>query len=137
VKRNFPPGAKASMEGLVAALEKALADEIRTLPWMSDETKKTAERKLATIRNRIGYPERWRDYSGLRVDPNDFLGNSDRNTVFQRDYWLNKVGKPVGADEWDMTPPTADARYTPSMNSLLFPRASFSLRSLTASLTLE
>ena len=121
VKRNFPPAAKASMEGLVAALEKALADEIRTLPWMSDDTKKTAEKKLAAIRNRIGYPERWRDYSGLRVDPNDFLGNWHRNAVFQRDYRLSKVGKPADADEWDMTPPTADARYTPSMNSVFIP----------------
>lgn len=121
VERNFPPAGKAGMEGLVAALEKALADEIQTLPWMSDETKKTAERKLATIRNRIGYPEKWRDYSGLRVDHNDFLGNWHRNAVFQRDYLLSKVGKPAGADEWDMTPTTADARYTPSMNSLFIP----------------
>jgi putative endopeptidase len=121
VKRNFSPAAKASMEGLVAALEKALADEIRTLPWMSDETKKTAERKLAAIRNRIGYPEKWRDYSDLRVDHNDFLGNLHRNAVFQRDSLLSKVGKPVGADEWDITTPTADARYTPSMNSLFIP----------------
>lgn len=121
VERNFPPGAKASIEGMVAALEKALADEIGTLPWMSDETKKTAEKKLATIRNRIGYPERWRDYSGLRVDRNDFLGNWHRNAVFERDYLLSKVGKPVDADEWNMTPPTADARYTPSMHSLFIP----------------
>ena len=121
VKRNFPPAAKASMEGLVAALEKALADEIQTLPWMSDETRRTAERKLAAIRNRIGYPEKWRDYSGLRVDPKDFLGNLHRNAVFQRDYLLSKVGKPVGDDEWDMTPSTADVRYTPSMNSLFIP----------------
>jgi putative endopeptidase len=121
VKQNFPPAARASTEGLVAALEKALADEIRTLPWMSDETKKIAERKLATIRNRIGYPERWRDYSDLRVDHNDFLGNLHRNAVFQRDSLLSKVGKPVGADEWDITTPTVDARYTPSMNSLSIP----------------
>jgi putative endopeptidase len=121
VKRNFPPEAKAGMEALVGALEKALADEIRTLPWMSDETKKTAERKLAAIVNRIGYPERWRDYSGLRVDPSDFLGNSHRNTVFQRDYWLSKAGKPVDTDEWDPTPATADVRYMPSMDRLLIP----------------
>jgi putative endopeptidase len=121
VKRNFPTEAKAGMEALVGALEKALADEIRTLPWMGDETKKTAERKLAAIVNRIGYPERWRDYSGLRVDPSDFLGNSQRNTVFQRDYWLSKAGKPVDTDEWDLTPATADVRYLPSMNRLLIP----------------
>jgi putative endopeptidase len=121
VKQNFSPAAKASTEGLVAALEKALADEIRTLPWMSDETKKIAERKLATIRNRIGSPEKWRDYSDLRVDHNDFLGNLHRNAVFQRDSLLSKMGKAVGADEWDITTTTADARYTPSMNSLSIP----------------
>ena len=121
VKRNFPPEAKAGMEALVGALEKALAEEIRTLPWMSDVTKTTAEGKLATIVNRIGYPERWRDYSSLRVDRNDFLGNSHRNAVFQRDYWLSKAGKPVEADEWDLTPSTADVRYMPSMNRLLIP----------------
>ena len=121
VEQNFPPAAKTSMEALVVALEKALAGEIRTLPWMSDETKKTAEKKLAAIRNRIGYPERWRDYSDLKVDPNDFLGDLHRNAVFQRDYLLSKVGKPVQADEWDMTLLTVDASYTPSINRLFIP----------------
>jgi putative endopeptidase len=64
VKQNFPPAAKASMDKLVAALEKSLGDDIKTLPWMSDATKKAAEEKLAMIRNKIGYPEKWRDYSG-------------------------------------------------------------------------
>ena len=64
VKQNFPPAAKASMDQLVAALEKSLGDDIKTLPWMSDATKKAAEEKLAMIRNKIGYPEKWRDYSG-------------------------------------------------------------------------
>jgi putative endopeptidase len=121
VKQNFPPESKAGMEPLAVALEKALADEIRTLPWMSDATKKTAERKLAAIQNKIGYPQRWRDYSGLSVDRNDFLGNLHRNAVFERDYLLSRVGKPVDADEWDMTPPTVEARYAPSMNSLFIP----------------
>jgi putative endopeptidase len=121
VKQNFPPAAKTSMERLVAALDKAFGDEMRTLPWMSDETKKTAERKLAAIRNRIGYPKKWRDYSGLRVDQHDFLGNLHRNAVFQRNYLLSKLGKPVDPDEWDMTPTTVEARYAPSMNSLTIP----------------
>jgi len=120
-KQNFPPAAKASMERLTAALEKTLAGEMRTLPWMSDETKKIAEAKLATIRNRIGYPERWRDYSSLRVAPNDFLGDLQRNAVFQRDSQLSKLDKPVDADEWDVMPPTADARFAPSMNSMFVP----------------
>lgn len=121
VKRNFPPEAKAGVQALVSALEKALGDEIRTLPWMSEETKKAAERKLAAMANRIGSPERWRDYSALRVDAGGFLGNSHRNTVFQRDYRLSKAGKPVDSGEWDLTPATAAVRYMPSMNQLLIP----------------
>ena len=121
VKRNFPPAAKAGTERLVDALEKALADEIRTLPWMNDETKKTAEGKLTAIRNRIGHPQKWRDYSGLKVDPHDFLGNLHRNAVFERNYLLSKLGRPVDPDEWDMTPTTLKARYARSMNSLYIP----------------
>jgi putative endopeptidase len=118
VKRNFPPAAKAGMERLVAALEKALAGEIRTLPWMNDETKRTAERKLAAIRNRIGHPQKWRDYSGLKVDQHDFLGNLHRNALFERNYLLSKLGRPVDPDEWDITPTTLKARYARSVNSL-------------------
>jgi len=77
------------MERLAAALEKALSNEMRTLPWMSDETKKTAERKLAAIRAKIGYPKKWRDYSGLSVDRDAFLGNLPRNAVFERGYLLS------------------------------------------------
>jgi putative endopeptidase len=121
VKQNFKPESKASMERLVAALKKALGDEMRSLPWMSDETKKTAERKLAAIRNRIGYPKKWRDYSALKVDQHDFLGNLQRNAVFQRDYMLSKLGKPVDPDEWDMSQTTVEVRYAPSMNSLTIP----------------
>jgi putative endopeptidase len=121
VKHNFPPSSKTSMARMVDALEKAFADEMRTLPWMSDETKKTAERKLAAILNRIGYPKRWRDYSGLSVDQHDFLGNLHRSAVFERNYLLSKLGKPLDPDEWDMTPTTVAARYAPSMNSLIIP----------------
>jgi putative endopeptidase len=121
VKRNFRPAAKAGTERLIDALEKALAGEIRTLPWMNDETKKTAETKLAAIRNRIGHPEKWRDYSGLTVDRHDFLGNLHRNAVFERNYLLSKLGRPVDPDEWDITPTTLKARYTRSMNSLYIP----------------
>jgi putative endopeptidase len=121
VKRNFSPAAKAGAERLVDALEKALADEIRTLPWMNDETKRTAERKLAAIQNRIGHPQKWRDYSGLKVDRHDFLGNLHRNVVFERNYMLSKLGRPVDPDEWDIAPTTLKARYARSMNSLYLP----------------
>jgi putative endopeptidase len=121
VKRNFPPAAKAGTERLVNALEEALAGEIRTLPWMNDETKRTAERKLAAIRNRIGHPQKWRDYSGLKVDQHDFLGNLHRNAVFERSNLLSKLGRPVDPDEWDIVPTTLKARYTRSLNSLYIP----------------
>jgi putative endopeptidase len=121
VKENFPPEAKASMDKLVAALEKSLGDDIKTLPWMSDDTKKAAEEKLAMIRNKIGYPEKWRDYSGLKVERDDLVGNVERNAVFQRDYMLNKLGKPVDEKEWGMTPPTVNAYYSSSMNDINFP----------------
>jgi putative endopeptidase len=121
VKQNFPPAAKASMDQLVAALEKALGDDIKTLPWMSDETKKAAEEKLSMIRNKIGYPEHWRDYSALKVKRDDLIGNVRRDAVFSRDYNLNKLGKPVDEKEWGMTPPTVNAYYSSSDNDINFP----------------
>jgi putative endopeptidase len=121
VKQNFPPAAKVSMDKLVTALEKSLGDDIKTLPWMSDATKKEAEVKLSLIRNKIGYPEKWRDYSALKVERNDLIGNLYRTTVFRRDYELNKLGKPVDEKEWGMTPPTVNAYYDPSNNDINFP----------------
>jgi putative endopeptidase len=121
VKQHFPPAAKASMDRLVAALDKSLAEDIKTLPWMSDDTKKTAEEKLALYRNKIGYPEKWRDYSALTVVRDDLIGNVRRNAVFQRNYMLNKLGKPVDEKEWGMTPPTVNAYYSSSNNDINFP----------------
>jgi putative endopeptidase len=123
VKRNFSPAAKAGAERLVDALEKALAGEISTLPWMSDETKRAAEGKLAAIQNRIGHPEKWRDYSALKVDRHDFLEDLHRNALFERNYLLSKLDRPVDPDEWDMAPTTLKVRYTRSMNSLTIPAA--------------
>jgi putative endopeptidase len=121
VKLNFPPAAKASMDKLVAALEKALGEDIQTLPWMSEATKKAAEEKLAMIRNKIGYPEKWRDYSALKVERDDLLGNIHRSTAFEDAWNLNHLGKPVDEKEWGMTPPTVNAYYNPSMNDINFP----------------
>ena len=121
VKENFPPAAKASMDQLVAALEKSLGDDIKTLPWMTDVTKKEAEEKLSMIRNKIGYPEKWRDYSALKVKRDDLIGNLHRDAVFSRDYNLNHLGKPVDEKEWGMTPPTVNAYYDSSMNDINFP----------------
>jgi putative endopeptidase len=121
VKKNFPPAAKESMDKLVAALEKALGEDIQTLSWMSDATKKAAEEKLALIRNKIGYPDKWRDYSGLKVDRTDFLGNEERSAVFERDWNFGHLGKPVDEKEWGMTPPTVNAYYNDPMNDINFP----------------
>jgi putative endopeptidase len=121
VKRNFSPAAEAGARRLVAALERALAGEIRTLPWMSGETKKTAEKKLAAIRNRIGHPQRWRDYSALQVDRNNFLVDLHRDALFERNYMLSKLGKPPDPDEWDISPTALNARYARWTNSLTIP----------------
>jgi putative endopeptidase len=121
VKQNFPPAAKQSMDKLVAALEKSLGDDIKTLPWMSDATKKAAEEKLNLIRNKIGYPEKWRDYTALKVNRDDLIGNLHRNASFQRDWNLDHLGKPVDEKEWGMTPPTVNAYYDPSFNDINFP----------------
>ena len=121
VKQNFPPDAKANMEKLVAALEKALGEDIQSLPWMSDDTKKEAEAKLATIKQKIGYPNTWRDYSTLIVKRDDLVGNVERNDIFETRRNLNKFGKPVDDQEWGMTPPTVNAYYNPPQNNINFP----------------
>lgn len=121
VKQNFPPDAKANMEKLVAALEAALGKDIAALPWMSDATKLEAKAKLDTIRQKIGYPENWRDYSRLEVKRDDSLGNIERNVAFERSRNLAKLGKPVDEKEWGMTPPTVNAYYNPPQNDINFP----------------
>jgi putative endopeptidase len=121
VKQNFPPDAKANMDKLVAALERALAQDIQQLPWMSDATKVEAKAKLDAIRNKIGYPENWRDYGALVVKRDDPLGNMERSAEFERRRNYNKLGKPVNEKEWGMTPPTVNAYYNPPNNDINFP----------------
>ena len=121
VKQNFPPDAKANMDKLVAALERALGEDIQQLPWMSDATKVEAKAKLDAIRNKIGYPENWRDYSSLVVKRDDPLGNMERSVEFERQRNLNRLGKPVDEKEWTMTPPTVNAYYNPPNNDINFP----------------
>jgi len=121
VKVNFPPAAKDSMDKLVAALEKSLGDDIKTLPWMSDATKKAAQEKLDLVRNKIGYPEDWRSYTALVVDRDDLMGNLRRTAIFERNWDLGHLGKPVNEKEWGMTPPTVNAYYDPPMNDINFP----------------
>jgi putative endopeptidase len=121
VKQYFPPDAKANMEKLVAALEQALGQDIKELPWMSDATKVEAKAKLDAFRKKIGYPENWRDYSALTVKRDDFLGNVERSADFERLRNYAKLGKPVDEKEWGMTPPTVNAYYSPSQNDINFP----------------
>jgi putative endopeptidase len=121
VKQNFPPAAKDNTGQMVKALEAALAQDIDQLPWMSADTKTQAKQKLDAIRDKIGYPSHWRNYSRLTVKRDDLVGNLHRNAVFERNRNLAKYGKPVDETEWGMTPPTVNAYYDPSMNDINFP----------------
>ena len=121
VKQNFPPAAKDNMEKLVAALERALNEDIKQLDWMSDATKVEAKKKLDAFRQKIGYPETWRDYSKFEVKRDDVVGNLQRQAQFDDARDLAKIGKPVDEKEWGMTPPTVNAYYNPAMNDINFP----------------
>ncbi|MDW5267815.1 MULTISPECIES: M13 family metallopeptidase [Acidobacteriaceae] len=121
VARNFPPAAKDNMEKLVHALEVSLGQDIQHLDWMSDATKVQAQKKLEAFREKIGYPDKWRDYSPLTVKRDDPVGNAERASAFDDRHDLNKIGKPVDEKEWGMTPPTVNAYYNPAMNDINFP----------------
>ena len=125
VKKNFSPEKKEDMLKLVAALEKALGEDIEQLPWMSDATKKTALEKLSLITNKIGYPEHWRDYSTLVIKRDDLLGNVARAAIFEDRRNLDKLGKPVDATEWLMTPPTVNCVLLPAPEQHQFSRGHF------------
>jgi putative endopeptidase len=121
VKEAFGPQAKADTLKMVHELEAALERDIHGLTWMTDTTKNEALVKLHAITEKIGYPERWRDYSGLTVIRGDALGNSQRSNAFELHRQLNKIGKPVDKTEWSMTPPTVNAYYNPLENNINFP----------------
>ena len=123
VELHFPPAAKARMEGLVANLIEAYRQSINGLEWMSQETKTKAIAKLEKFRPKIGYPDKWRDYSALEITADDLFGNLARVTKFERDFALAKIGKPVDRDEWHMTPQTVNAYYNPLGNEIVFPAA--------------
>ncbi len=121
VQNTFAPSTKASALKMTKEVEAAMESEIRQLPWMGDETKKQALEKLHAIVNKIGYPDKWRDYSSIRIARDDFYGNVERATIFESRRELAKIGKPVDRTEWDMTPPTVNAYYDPQMNDINFP----------------
>ena len=121
VEKTFGAEGKERMLKMVHALETALGQDIEKLPWMTAATKKEALVKLHAITNKIGYPEKWRDYSSVVIKPDDPLGNSARADAFEFQRQLNKIGKPVDRLEWQMTPPTVNAYYDPQMNNINFP----------------
>jgi putative endopeptidase len=118
---TFGPEAKARMLKMVDALEKSLADDIHDLSWMTDETKKQAKVKLDAIRNKIGYPDVWRDYSSVVIKSDDLIGNFARANAFDSRREIAKIDKPLDRKEWGMTPPTVNAYYSPSFNEIVFP----------------
>jgi putative endopeptidase len=121
VAEEFPPESKAATLKMVHELEAALKTDITELSWMTPETKKEALDKLAHIENKIGYPDKWRDYSTLKIIRGDALGNSLRANEFEFNRQVNKIGKPVDRAEWGMTPPTVNAYYNPQENNINFP----------------
>jgi len=121
VRRTFSADTKQRTVDMTRRIEKAMENEIRALDWMTDATKGRALEKLHLIANKVGYPERWRDYSSVDVKPDDFFGDVVRATLFESDRDLKKIGKPVDRGEWGMTPPTVNAYYNPQMNDINFP----------------
>jgi endothelin-converting enzyme/putative endopeptidase len=121
VDRTFGVEGKQRTLKMVHALERALAEDIRKLPWMGAATKDQALAKLRGITNKIGYPDRWRDYGRVRIARGDALGNARRADEFEFQRRLNQIGKPVDPTEWSMTPPTVNAYYNPLMNNINFP----------------
>ncbi|MGN0100664.1 MAG: M13 family metallopeptidase [Dietzia sp.] len=123
VARHFPPGHKAHMQELVANLTAAYRYSISRLPWMTPATRERALDKLEAFVPKIGYPDKWRDYSALEVRADDLLGNVRRSAEFEHAHELGKLGGPVDRDEWHMTPQTVNAYYNPVMNEIVFPAA--------------
>ena len=121
VARTFGAEMKAKTQLMTEQIETAMGQEIQGLDWMGPETKAEALRKLHAIRNKIGYPEHWRDYSSLAVKRDDYFGNVTRSYQFEDARRWNKLGKPVDLMEWGMTPPTVNAYFNPQMNDINFP----------------
>ena len=123
VARHFPPAAKAAMDELIKYLIEAYRISITNLDWMSPATKTKALEKLGKFTPKVGYPDKWRDYSKLKITPDDLMGNMLRVAKFERDYELAKIGVPVDKTEWHMTPQTVNAYYSPRGNEVVFPAA--------------
>lgn len=123
VERYFKPEAKERMVQLVHNLKESFRERIKSLPWMSEETKQKALAKLDKFGTKIGYPDKWRDYSALLIKTNDLVGNTKRAGTVEFERQINKLGKPIDRTEWGMTPQTVNAYYNPTMNEVVFPAA--------------
>jgi endothelin-converting enzyme/putative endopeptidase len=121
VGRAFSPELKAKSLHMTRQVEEAMKKDIESLDWMSPDTKKRAQEKLAAIVNKIGYPDKWRDYGAYEVKRGDFAGNVERGNRFESRRQLAKIGKPLDRGEWSMTPPTVNAYFDPQMNDINFP----------------
>jgi len=119
--RTFPPELKAQVEDMTRRIQAAMAVRIRGSDWMTGPTRRAALEKLAAMRTKIGYPDRWRDYRALAVSRSDFAGNVERAARFESARQLAKIGRPVDRSEWGMTPPTVNAYYDPQKNDINFP----------------
>ena len=121
VEQAFPPAAKARVLGMVQEIETMLGQDIQSLTWMTPATKQQALVKLRAVANKVGYPDKWRDYSSVKIVRGEAVGNDERATQFEVRRELNKIGKPVDRTEWNMTPPTVNAYYSPLQNNINFP----------------
>ena len=121
VEKTFTPETKARALAMTKEIEAAMKSEIEGLPWMSAATKKQALTKLRGVVDKIGYPDKWRDYSPVEIRPDDFVGDIDRAVAFESHRQLRKIGKPVDRTEWGLSPPTVNAYYDPQMNDINFP----------------
>jgi predicted metalloendopeptidase len=121
VAEHFPPEAKARALEMVNNVKEAVSDRIKSLDWMDEPTKQEALKKLAAFTVKIGYPDKWRDYSQLKIDRASYAQNVMRANLFESERQLKKIGKPVDRSEWGMTPPTVNAYYNPNMNEIVFP----------------
>ncbi len=121
VAKHFPPAAKAKMMEMVENIRATLREELEAATWLNAETRKNAVAKLSTFRPKIGYPDRWRDYAALNIEPGELVANMRRASAFARQRQLAKIGKPRDRNDWGMTPPTVNAYYNPTQNEIAFP----------------
>jgi putative endopeptidase len=134
VQKYFSPATKERYRKLVGEIFAAFADRIKALDWMSAPTKDRALKKLAAVRIKVGYPDKWKDYSDFKVDRTSFLGNAARGNAWRSEFYIKKLNKPVDRTEWDMTPQTYNAYYNPSNNEIVLPAAAFILPGIADSL---